>query len=67
MCLHSVISFIPFYFDIQHDHVLKKLNFDFFLPPPPGSFSFVLNMIFCIRRGRLCFFFRSFNIYFIKK
>ena len=31
MCLHSVIRFIPFCFDIQHDLVLKKLNFDFFL------------------------------------
>ena len=37
MCLHNGICFIPFYFDIQHDHVLKKLNFDFFLlsPLPP--------------------------------
>ena len=48
MCLHNGICFIPFYFDIQHDHVLKKLNFDFFLLPPPqvrgggwGSLSFV--------------------------
>ena len=32
--LYNGICFIPFYFDIQHDHVLKKLNFDFFLPPP---------------------------------
>ena len=56
MCLHSVICFITFYFDIQHDHVLKKVNFDLFLPYPPppspklgwGSFSFVLNMIFTL-------------------
>ena len=34
-CIMVCICFIPFYFDIQHDHVLKKLNFDFFLTPPP--------------------------------
>ena len=55
MYLHSVICFIPFYFDIQHDHVLKKLNFDFFLPPPPlvrggggALFHLFLNIIFTL-------------------
>ena len=59
MCLHSAICFIPFYSDIQHDHVLKKLNFDFFLPPPPGSvrgwgsFSFVFKHDFHADAGSI--------------
>ena len=33
MCLHVAASTIPFN-DMQHDHVLKKFNFD---PVPGGS------------------------------
>ena len=35
MCLHFAAFIIP-YFDMQHDPVLKKLNFDL-LTLPPGS------------------------------
>ena len=62
-CIMVCICFIPFYFDIQHDHVLKKLNFDFFLPPPPpppqvrgggwGSLSFVFKHNFHVDAGRM--------------
>ena len=61
MCLYSVIYFIPFYFDIQHDHVLKKLNFNFFLPPPPppqfrggvGFFFICFEYDFHVDAGRM--------------
>ena len=35
----ALACFIPFYFVIQHDHILKQLNFDFFLPPAPLGFG----------------------------
>ena len=43
---------------MQHDHVLKKLNFDFFLPPPClergwGSFSFVQKHDFHVDDGKM--------------
>ena len=54
-CIMVCICFIPFYFEIQHDHVLKKLNFDFFLPPPPrfgegdgALYRLFLNIIFTL-------------------
>ena len=59
MCLHSVICFIPFYFDIQHDHVLKKVNFDLFLPNPPklgwglGFFFICFKHDFHVDAGRM--------------
>ena len=30
MCLHGALCSIPF--NMQHDHVLKKLNFELFTP-----------------------------------
>ena len=31
-CIH-----VSLYFDMQHDHVLKKLNFDVLTPPPKST------------------------------
>ena len=59
MYLHSVICLIPFYFDIQHDPVLKKLKFDFFYPPPPrfgegvGLFFICFKHDFHVNAGRM--------------
>ena len=36
ICYHVAAFVILFNFDMQHDHVLKKLNFDL-LTPSPGS------------------------------
>ena len=36
ICYHVAAFVILFNFDMQHDHVLKKLNFDL-LTPYPGS------------------------------
>ena len=33
ICYHVVAFVIAFYVDIQHDHVLKKLNFDLMTQP----------------------------------
>ena len=34
ICYHVSAFLIPFNFDMQHDHVLKKLNFDLLTPSP---------------------------------
>ena len=36
MCLHDAFLFHSLIFDMQHDHILKKVSF-YLLTKPPGS------------------------------